>query len=133
MFSLMPHRIIFVFAFITVAVNSNIYWSKRSGEHRPGKYQGKEALTEIEDKPNQSLQPEENKRFAKQYREFPLFPFSTIVQNTIFRRNKIAVKNLNLKRYLDYKNTLFRRNKIAVNNPNLKRYLDYKIHHFLHL
>ena len=112
MFSLMLLRIILVLTLITRAVNSgpNIYWSKRSGDHRPGEYQGNKVFAGDENKPNQSLQREGNKTFAKQYREFPLFPFSTIVRSKMFRRNEVTE-----------------------NNPNLRRYLDNKIYPFLHL
>ena len=100
MFSLMLHTTIFVFTLITGAVNSG---ANRSGELIPREYQGKEVSTEIEDKPNQSIHQEENKRQNKNYRGFPLIPFLTIVRNKLLRRNEITVKNPNLKRYLDYK------------------------------
>ena len=89
MFSLMPYRTIFVLTIITGAVNSgpNTYWSKRSGELRPGKYQGQEVSTEIGDKPDQSLHQEENKRFSRNYRGFPPFPLSTIVPSKVYSRN----------------------------------------------
>ena len=85
MFSLIPYRTIFVFTIITGAVNSlpthilTHYWSKRSGELRPGQYQGEEDSTDIEDITNHSLHIEENKIFGRKYKGFPLFPFSTMV------------------------------------------------------
>jgi hypothetical protein len=81
MFSRIPHRTIFAFTIITEAVNSlpNTYWSKRSGELRPGQYQGEEDSTDSEDKTNHSLHIEENKIFGRKYKRFPLFPFSTMV------------------------------------------------------
>jgi hypothetical protein len=103
MFSLMLHTTIFLFTLITGAVNSgpNTYWSKRSGEIRQTGIQEQEVSTEIGDKTN--LHQEENKRQNNNYRGFPLLPFSTIVGNKVFSRDKITVKNQNLRRYLDYK------------------------------
>ena len=77
MFSLVLLRIIFVLTLITGAVNSgpNTHWSKRSGEHRPGQYQGEEVSTDIEDKPNQSLRIKENKNSPENTKSFHCFHF----------------------------------------------------------
>ena len=93
MVSLIPHRTIFVFTIITGAVNSlpNTYWSKRSGALIPRQYQGREVSTEIGDKPDQSLHQEYKKRYIRNYRGFPPFPFSTIVQSKVYSRNGITV------------------------------------------
>ena len=85
MVTLMLHGTILVLTLITGAVHSmeNTYWSNGRMRQELGQYQ-------VQD---------ENKRFDKEYRETPVFQFSTIIQMKEFKRHKMTAEIQNLKRY----------------------------------
>ena len=83
---LMLYRTILVLTLITGAVHSNIYWSKRAGGI------GKVLSNRIQDKINQSLKKEENKRFNKEHRENRLPAFSTTIRSKELEQNEMTIE-----------------------------------------